>query len=114
MAQVVSVEKSGWSDFRSPYTTKLRISLWRKSGLSQGMNYCKLGRAGDAVPLLSKAAAGQPSNKQARFWLASALVGSGKAARAVVELEGVPPALREDVDVLQLLGEAYQKAAREQ
>src|SRR5438445_662338 len=55
--------------------------------LFQGINYCKLGRPTQAVPLLSKAAAEQPANKQARFWLASALSDSGRAVEAVIELE---------------------------
>src|SRR2546425_6106858 len=80
--------------------------------LFQGINYCKLGRPSQAVPLLSKASAEQPSNKQARFWFGTALIQSGKPAQAVIELEKASEKLRDDVDILQLLGEAYQKASR--
>ncbi len=82
--------------------------------LFQGINYCKLGRPVEAVPFLTTAAAEQPANKQARFWLGTALIEFGKPARAVLELEKAAETLRDDVDILQLLGEAYQKASREE
>ncbi len=84
------------------------------AALFQGINYCKLGRPAEAVSLLARCAAEQPANKQARFWFASALVGAGRASAAVVELEKASEVLQDDVDILQLLGEAYQKAAREE
>jgi tetratricopeptide (TPR) repeat protein len=82
--------------------------------LFQAINYCKLGRPPEAVPLLARAAREQPGNKQARFWYGSALIEAGKPGAAVLELENAAGVLRDDVDILQLLGEAYQKAAREQ
>jgi len=99
--------------------TALGKSLQLKPGvfaamLFQGINHCKLGRPAQAVPLLTKAAAEQPANKQARFWLASALSDSGKPVEAVIELEKASASLRDDVDILQLLGETYQKASREE
>jgi tetratricopeptide (TPR) repeat protein len=97
----------------------LERSLKLKPGLFaamlfQGINYCKLGRPAEAVPLLSKTALEQPSNKQARFWLGTALIESRKPVQAALELEKASEVLRDDVDVLQLLGEAYQKAARKE
>jgi tetratricopeptide (TPR) repeat protein len=83
------------------------------AGLFQGINYCKLGRPADAVPLLTRAAAQQPADKQVLFWLGSALVGSGRSTAAVNELEKASEILRDDIDILQLLGEAYQAAARD-
>src|SRR5882762_1891278 len=99
--------------------TALGKSLQLKPGvfaamLFQGINHCKLGRPAQAVPLLTKATAEQPANKQARFWLASALSDSGKPVEAVIELEKAFASLRDDVDILQLLGETYQKASREE
>ena len=82
--------------------------------LFQGINYCKLGRPAEAVPLLSRTAVEQPSNKQARFWLGTALIESRKPVQAALELEKASEILRDDVDILQLLGEAYQKAARKE
>src|SRR5258708_24586255 len=42
--------------------------------LFQGINYCKLGHPEHAVSLLTKVAAEQAANRQARFWLGTALV----------------------------------------
>src|SRR5438477_11940474 len=81
------------------------------AALFQGINYCKLGRPKDAAPLLAEVAAKQPANKHALFWYATALLGSGKSLQAVETLEHRRAALREDIDMLQLLGEAYQGAA---
>lgn len=97
----------------------LERSLKLKPGLFaamlfQGINFCKLGRPAEAVPLLSKTAVEQPSNKQARFWLGTALIESRKPVQAALELEKASEILRDDVDILQLLGEAYQKAARKE
>ncbi len=82
------------------------------AGLFQGINFCKLGRTAEAAVLLAKAVAEQPSNKQACFWLGNALLGAGRHREAVVELENASRKLPDDLDILQLLGEAYQSAAR--
>lgn len=81
--------------------------------LFQGINYCKLGHPADAVPLLATAAAEKPADKQALFWFGSALLGAGNSIAAVKELANAPQVLREDIDILQLFGEAYQAAARD-
>ena len=79
-----------------------------------GVDYCKLGMGTNAIPYLKAAARVEPQRPDIWSWLANALEMAG---RIQTEVQTIQQALRlhsNNVDLLYLLGHAYERLANEE
>jgi len=84
------------------------VSLWL------GIDYVKLNRPAQGVPLLREAVRVDPADKLAQSWLGTALWDAGQSTAAVNQLAKANELFPSDLDIHFVLGEAYRKAADEQ
>jgi tetratricopeptide (TPR) repeat protein len=84
------------------------VSLWL------GIDYVKLNRPVQGVPLLREAIRVDPADKLAQSWLGTALWNAGQSTAAVNQLAKANELFPSDLDIHFVLGEAYRKAADEQ
>ena len=77
-----------------------------------GVDYCKLGEGSNAIPYLKAAANADPSRSDTWLWLATAQEMSGQTVAELTTLKRGLKVQPENVDLLYLLGRAYERLGK--
>ena len=99
--------------------TEFRRALKIKPGLAGanfflGVDYCKLGEGAKAVPYLMAALKAEPNRPDTWLWLATAQEIAGQWQGEVSTLQRALEARSADVDLLYLLGSAYERLGKQE
>jgi tetratricopeptide (TPR) repeat protein len=99
--------------------TEFRRALKIKPGLAGanfflGVDYCKLGEGAKAIPYLKAALKAEPNRPDTWLWLATAQEIAGHWQAEVVTLSRALELRPADVDLLYLLGSAYERLGKEE
>ena len=105
-------------DHISEAMTEFRRALQLKPTLAGanfflGVDYCKLGEGTKALPYLKAAVREDPKRPDIRSWLATAQEMSGEIHAEVVTIREALILQPRDVDLLYLLGHAYERLGKE-
>ena len=79
-----------------------------------GVDHCKLGQGTQAIPYLTAAVKAAPGSAEIWSWLATAQAMSGQVAAEVVILKRALYLHAKNVDLLYLLGSAYEQLGKDQ
>src|SRR5712664_500295 len=98
---------------------EFRRALKFKPGLAGanfflGVDYCKLGEGAKAIPYLKAALQTEPNRPDIWLWLATAQEISGDLQAEVVTLHRALELQPKDVDLLYLLGHAYERLGKQE
>ena len=105
---------------RSPEAmAEFRRALKIKPGLAGanfflGVDYCKLGEGAKAIPYLKAALRAEPHRPDTWLWLATAQEISGNLQAEVVTLHRALELRPKDIDLLYLLGSAYERLGKQE
>ena len=77
-----------------------------------GIDYCKMGQSANALPYLRAAVRAAPQRPDTWLWLANAQEMSGDTANEVATLKRALTLHSENVDLLYLLGRAYERLGK--
>src|ERR1700730_7832504 len=99
--------------------TELRRALKIKPSLTGanfflGVDYCKMGDGAKAIPYLKAAAQEEPYRPDIGSWLATAQEMSGEIQAEVTTLKRTLDLQPRDLDLLYLLGHAYERLGKEE
>jgi tetratricopeptide (TPR) repeat protein len=99
--------------------TEFRRALKIKPGLAGanfflGVDYCKIGDGAKAIPYLRAAVREEPNRPDIWSWLATALEMSGDIQAEIVTINRGLELQPRDVDLLYLLGHAYERLGKEE
>ena len=98
---------------------EFRRALKIKPGLAGanfflGVDYCKLGEGAKAIPYLKAALKAEPNRPETWLWLATAQEIAGQWQAEVVTLHRALELRPADVDLLYLLGSAYERLGKQE